>query len=1238
MRPSLPPCLRLSAWAVILVIWILSAVIGRPAQPPPPGDTMKPMEMNKVELHRLKNEDLLKQASTIHEKAAQDYLAAARALASVELLLEEAARPADAPVEEKPSPKPADPTAETKAQAAVDATRLKQEAARRQLKLVQARKGLLDRLSAALDAGQTAGVAFLNALDDLKPYAVEIGLRVKDGTLPNAKAPPEFAAEALTTKRKNLAADQEMRKEKAENARKALAAMVKTLEEANKGSMAAEAEVNQAGKALAQEQKRLEMEKTHRHKSTDAMLADLARLIEEGEGLKGAYELALSRFNTRAADAVRLRKALEALKQPEVKVPRITRAEDVEIAARSIQELIDFYSARIKAIENLRAALVILGRQGGEFEADAAVSSEHLFQTNVVAGLLGKAGVAEDRFPDGGQPKRVAAAAERQAKSAAEVLAATEKVKAELVALDKQLAEARQASELAAKQLANLKQSQAFTIAALKWEGQLKGMNAAQVVELFLRGRQDLAAGLEKLKTDEAASKEAAASATETRAKLDGLKDTFLQRAEEQGQAEHQKILGELRKAAGLDRVARDAPPMTTGEPKKPEGDRKPEPEKKAPPDARPELEKLTDNLSTLQQLLAARVRVIEEREERKKELLTALDNLEKKTAAHNATLAEARRLALQLNSAATDLKKRLGKGELPGDKVPDGVTEALRVELRTRLDAEAAGALTVLAQVEQEREQLRRLDPDADTFKAATSELLDLVGQELDLLADMKKLEGEYRRAKKDRPPSEIKRLDQVAADRQSADGSAMDVLLGIGSSRTAKSLDELLEAYYQELIEIEDRDGNLKSQKEKVERLLDLTRRESAAVTKALPLLAKQGGRLLAIQEEETVLTHARLRPEQADELLKAYQTKTGRLLPRPVPVGEKEKAEKVAEMAEELFRLQARVEAIRKWDEVLAARLAPAGIKAEAGHYQEELARLNATTAANTRRVAALTGIESPEPGQVTGGEIGKTRQEQRKARLQGLKHIAIKIAIILLVAFLLPRVLIRLLRRAFAGENSGLVLSALRMFLRAGVSVTALALILWTLGFDVTAILAGLGIGGLAIGRAAQPMIADVIAAMVIFAEGRFKIGDVIKLGDGEPAKVTGLSWRSTQLLNADGLVVHVPNRMVTENMVQNLTRAGQTYDGLDVTVTTEREVSKVLAVIHQALEECHYLTAEHGVSVREYTQKGETKVGRYRFSWLIKDYDGRNKARDEVFARISGGLAHEDLKGTEVTLA
>ena len=43
-------------------------------------------------------------------------------------------------------------------------------------------------------------------------------------------------------------------------------------------------------------------------------------------------------------------------------------------------------------------------------------------------------------------------------------------------------------------------------------------------------------------------------------------------------------------------------------------------------------------------------------------------------------------------------------------------------------------------------------------------------------------------------------------------------------------------------------------------------------------------------------------------------------------------------------------------------------------------------------------------------------------------------------------------------------------------------------------------------------------------------------------------------------NADDLVVSVPNRKVTETTVQNLTKAGHTYDSLSATVTTDKDVN------------------------------------------------------------------------------
>jgi small-conductance mechanosensitive channel len=356
-------------------------------------------------------------------------------------------------------------------------------------------------------------------------------------------------------------------------------------------------------------------------------------------------------------------------------------------------------------------------------------------------------------------------------------------------------------------------------------------------------------------------------------------------------------------------------------------------------------------------------------------------------------------------------------------------------------------------------------------------------------------------------------------------------------------------------------------------------------------------------------------------------------------------------VGELGQELFERYIEVEAARVWGEILAGRVGTAGLTAEAGVYQDELAALNALGGANARRVHALTGNAAPEPGKLgTGeqtklpalsGEIGKTRGELTVVRTRGAQRLGIKIAAILLAAFLLPRFVMYLLRRALGRDeagNSSMVLTAVGAFLKAIVWVAALAMILSVLGFDVTAIIAGLGIGGLAIGLAAQPMISDVIGAVIIFAERRFRIGDVVKLGADEPARVVGLTWRSTALKNADGLVVSVPNRKVTETTIQNLTKSGHTYDWLSATVTTDKDVNKVLEVIRKAMELCANLSPDHGVSVKKFTHKGTTQVVEYRFWWFLKDYESRNKTRDEVFSRIGAELAHEGMAGTEVTLA
>jgi small-conductance mechanosensitive channel len=1236
-----------------------------------PEEKAKTPEVKQIDITKLPNDELLKRSDAIATKSSGDYRAALRSLAGLEAQLADVTRLLSELTAPKSAPTPGG-NAEEAAKAAVNVAKAKVAYAQQKSKFTQARKLLHERILAASDDIQSAAASYFAALDELKPVSIEIDLRLRDGTLNGANT-RELVPDAIAKTRQELSAEQETFKGKLSDYRKAAETAAKQAEEADKELVAAEAESLEASRVYVREQNRKELEKKYTGKSADNMLAELEKLVHDGQGLKGTYELGFQRFNNQASAAATLRKELEALKLPEVTMPQITRAEDVEPAIKATEALIQYHTARVAKIEALSKALEALAKQGGVFEGDATVSDDHLFKMQVLSGLIAKAGDVK-KLPDQASPKRLEEAVTRAKKLASEVRAGTEKAKTEFAQLEKDLTEAKAARTAVNQQLANLKQSQDAILFALRFQEQLVKMNSKDLLEQFQKLRASLTEQMANLKTGADEYKKATTAVTEARTKLDALKDPLLREAEEQGQAEKQKILTQLRKESGLDRtmagspmmgmMGTGSPMMGTGSPmmmmgtteakktddKKPEGkEQKPE----APPLS--PLEQLNVRLTGIQQQLAARSRVLDERTEKTAALLAALDALADRAAKHSRNLNQTRQTALQLNAAAVEIKTRVGRGELEGMQIPEGITEALATNGRKQLDADAGAVIEVALQVQQDRDALKKPDPEAESLKALTKELLTYAGRRIDLLGELKKLAAEYKITRRDRADSEQKRLDQIAAERIDNDRGSWDWLLALDKSRTATNLSELIETYYREIVDIEDKEDNLKKQKAKINELLDLTSKERAAIQKGVPLIEKEIGLLEILREEESVLARAAIKPEAADELLKAYQARSGKMLAKPAPVGDKDRAARIEELSNKVFERAIELEAFKKWQDILATRLAPPGLTAEAGVYQDELAQMNATSGANARRVQVLTGNPPPEEGSkpdaelqtqlpITGGEIGKNRKELNTVRRHGIQTIGIKLAIIIVLALLLPRIILFVLKRALglgkndSAGNSSMVLTAIGAFLKVLIWVIAIAFILSTLGFDITAILAGLGIGGLAIGLAAQPMISDVIAAVVIFVERRFAIGDVVKLGSDEPARVIGLTWRSTAFRNTDGLIVCIPNRKVTETTLVNMTRAGQTYDSLTVSVSTEKDVTMVLEVIKKAIQDCENLSQDHGISVKKYQHKGNTRVVEYRFWWFLKDYESRNKTRDEVFTRIGAELARENMTGTEVTLS
>lgn len=90
-----------------------------------------------------------------------------------------------------------------------------------------------------------------------------------------------------------------------------------------------------------------------------------------------------------------------------------------------------------------------------------------------------------------------------------------------------------------------------------------------------------------------------------------------------------------------------------------------------------------------------------------------------------------------------------------------------------------------------------------------------------------------------------------------------------------------------------------------------------------------------------------------------------------------------------------------------------------------------------------------------------------------------------------------------------------------------------------GYDVAALIAGLGIGGLALAMAAKDTVANIFGGFTIFTDKPFHIGDRIVIG-GYDGFVQEIGIRSTRLKTLSGRIVTIPNSTFADSPVENIT--------------------------------------------------------------------------------------------------
>lgn len=94
----------------------------------------------------------------------------------------------------------------------------------------------------------------------------------------------------------------------------------------------------------------------------------------------------------------------------------------------------------------------------------------------------------------------------------------------------------------------------------------------------------------------------------------------------------------------------------------------------------------------------------------------------------------------------------------------------------------------------------------------------------------------------------------------------------------------------------------------------------------------------------------------------------------------------------------------------------------------------------------------------------------------------------------------------------------------------------------LGVDVGAVLAGLGVAGIAIGFAAQDSMSNIISGFIIFLDKPFEVGDWIKTGD-HYGKVHEITMRSTRIRTENNTYIVIPNKTIIDQVLDNHSKYG-----------------------------------------------------------------------------------------------
>lgn len=185
--------------------------------------------------------------------------------------------------------------------------------------------------------------------------------------------------------------------------------------------------------------------------------------------------------------------------------------------------------------------------------------------------------------------------------------------------------------------------------------------------------------------------------------------------------------------------------------------------------------------------------------------------------------------------------------------------------------------------------------------------------------------------------------------------------------------------------------------------------------------------------------------------------------------------------------------------------------------------------------------------------------------------------------------------------------------------------ALIFILKVWKVDITGLLAGLGIVGIALGFALQDSLKNIFGGVFLILDKNIKLGDVVKLDSGEVGEVVDIGLRSTRIRTPDNEVIIVPNGNLSTSKLQNFVLPDITQRiNIKFSVAYGTKVDKAEKTVLEAISRIEWVQKEPATKV-VFLEMGESSLNfvcRFWISDYKKGEDSKSLANRLIYEALS----------------